>query len=66
IFNTEKEAWGSAYRSEFDFAKVQMNTAELKEPVEMFTIELKQTKEGGELIMLWDQTTSTIGFTVDK
>ena len=66
IFNTEKEAWGSAYRSEFDFAKVQMKTARLKEPVEMFTIEIKQTKDGGELIMMWDKTKSTIEFTINK
>ncbi|MEZ5043320.1 MAG: DUF2911 domain-containing protein [Saprospiraceae bacterium] len=66
IFNTEEEAWGSAYRSEFDFAKVPMKTTSLNEPVEMFTIELNQTIDGGELIMMWNKTKSTIEFTIDQ
>ena len=66
IFNTEEEAWGSAYRSEFDFAKVPMRTTNMKEIIEKFTIEINPTNDGGELIMMWDKTKSKIEFTVDK
>lgn len=65
IFNTEPEAWGSAHRAEFDFAKTPMSVQKLDSPVEKFTIEIESTKNGGELIMKWDYTKVSTSFTID-
>lgn len=66
IFNTEEEAWGSAYRSEFDLAKVPMQVSTVTRPVDRFTIAVNPTSEGGELVMMWDKTMVKVEFTVDE
>ena len=65
IFNTEREAWGSAHRKEFDFATVNMVSREAKEVVEKFTIEIIQKEDGkGILKLSWDDTIATIEFEI--
>ena len=63
IFNTEKEAWGSAYRKEYDFANVPMTTEATSEEVEKFRIELIDLEQGkGLLRLMWDKTVASIRF----
>ncbi len=65
IFNAEKEAWGSAYRKEFDFASVDMVSKKTKEVVEKFTIEIIQKEVNGGILQLsWDKTIATIEFEI--
>ena len=56
IFNTEKNAWGSAYRQEFDFAKVEMETQSLSNTVDQVTIEIVEEGGGGMLQLSWENT----------
>lgn len=65
IFNTENEAWGSAYRKEYDFAEVNMTANEQEEEVEKFKIEIiPQEKGKGLLKLIWDKTSATVEFKI--
>lgn len=67
IFNTEKEAWGSAYREEFDFAEVNMIVKESQDVSEKFKIEVIQKDETLGLLKLhWDKTIAIIEFEILK
>ena len=66
VFNNEPEAWGSAHRPEFDFAKTNMEVSKLNAPVEKFTIEIVPDKDGGILKMSWGQTTAATRFSVHE
>ena len=66
IFNTEKNAWGSAYRSEYDFAKTEMQVTELPEIREEFSIEVAEKDRGGILMLHWDKTQATVAFKIAK
>lgn len=67
IFNTEKEAWGSAYREEYDFARVSMGTKEGKGVVDKFKIEIIQQGENKGILQLsWDKTIATAEFKILK
>ncbi len=65
IFNTEESAWGSAYRSEFDFAAVPMETYQADHTFEEFTIELTEKLDRGLLRFIWDDTVAEIDFEKD-
>jgi len=61
IFNTEKNAWGSAHHSKYDLVKFKMNLSELIDPVERFTISVIDSNDNtGILKMSWDKTEATI------
>lgn len=62
IFNTEEEAWGSAYRSEFDFAKIEMKSVGTDTVTEKFTIDIVKENDGAVLKMMWDRTMATMKF----
>jgi len=65
IFNTEKEAWGSAYHKEYDFAQVEMDTKYLGEIVDQFTISINPIgKDEGLIKMSWDNTQASVSFKV--
>ncbi len=65
IFNTEKEAWGSAYRKEYDFAEVNMTSKYQEEEVEKFRIEIiPQEKGKGLLKLTWDKTSASVEFKI--
>lgn len=56
IFNNEPNAWGSAHRPEYDVHKVSMKSGMQHEIVDQFTISIEETREGGILTMVWDDT----------
>lgn len=66
IFNTEENAWGSAYRAEFDFAKVEMESIEMNEIIDQFTINIEEEKSGGVIKLMWDDTMAKVHFKVVK
>jgi len=66
IFNTEEEAWGSAYRAEFDFVHVPMEVSKLDATVEKFTIEVSEEGDGGVIKMMWDRTMASTEFKIHK
>lgn len=63
IFNTEKDAWGSAYREEFDYQKVTMKSHVVDIIQDKFLIEIiKKDSVTGQLEMTWDDRTAIIFF----
>lgn len=67
IFNTEDNAWGSAYRKEYDFIQVEMISTHNKKTTEKLLIEIKEKENGdGEINMSWDNTTAQTTFKVLK
>ncbi len=67
IFNTEEEAWGSAYKKEYDFERVIMASKKVNSIQEKFLIEIiSQENNKGKLIMAWDDITARIEFRTKK
>lgn len=64
IFNTEENAWGSAYRAEYDFAKTEMTVSQLPQTVDQFIISMEENKKGGILKLAWDDTQATAAFQI--
>ena len=65
IINSETGQWGTAYDAAKDFAKVDLATESLPQPVETFTIAIDpQGSRGGVLKLQWDRTQYTLPFTV--
>lgn len=64
IFNTEENAWGSAPRSEYDFAKVEMQTEQLSKVVDPFSILIEENNGKGILSMMWDKTVAKVSFRI--
>jgi hypothetical protein len=65
IINSETGQWGTAYDASKDFAKLDLGTESLPQPVETFTIAI-DSKGGsaGVLKLQWDRTQYTLPFTV--
>lgn len=65
IINQQTGQGGTTYNADQDLGRVPMTSRTLDETVELFTIEIVDTEEGGELQLQWDQTAFVIPFTVD-
>lgn len=55
IINRQTGQWGTEYDPAQDLARVDMQTRELDEPVEEFTILLEPQGQGGVLRLMWDE-----------
>lgn len=64
IINSQTGQWGTAYDANQDFTHVPMEREMVGEPVEMFTISLEETDEGGVLQIWWDQTRFSVPFRI--
>lgn len=64
IINSETGQWGTDYKKEKDFARVDLNSRTLTSPVEMFTIVVEPQGAGGVLRLRWDTTEYFVPFTV--
>jgi hypothetical protein len=62
ILNSEENAFGSAYRQEFDIARMPMQARDHTQTVEQFTIELIPSQEGAVLTMSWDEKIAELEF----
>jgi hypothetical protein len=64
IINSETGQWGTDYHQDKDFARVDMATAKLAQPVDEFVIGVTPQASGGLLRMAWDDREYSIPFTV--
>ncbi len=64
IINKQTGQNGQSYNEEMDLGRVSMTIGELKENVELFTIEAVETEAGGALQLKWGNTVFFVPFTV--
>jgi hypothetical protein len=64
IINSETGQWGTDYHSDKDFAKIDLTSNHLSQPVEQFVIGVVPQGSGGLLRMAWDDREFTVPFTV--
>ncbi|SDK18422.1 Protein of unknown function [Catalinimonas alkaloidigena] len=55
---------GNAYDPTHDLGRVPMRIGKLAAPVELFTIQVQETPDGGALHLQWDRAQFTVPFTV--
>ncbi len=64
IVNSQTGQWGTDYDASKDFARVDVATESLPQPVEIFTIAIDPQGNGGMLKLAWDRTQYSLPFTV--
>ncbi len=64
IVNSETGQWGTAHKAERDVAKIPMQVSAAGEPVEKFTIQLRDSDDGGLLVLEWDTVRASAAFRV--
>jgi hypothetical protein len=64
IINSETGQWGTDYHADKDFAKVDLTTRQLSQPVEQFVIGVAPQGSGGVLRFAWDDREFSVPFTV--
>jgi hypothetical protein len=65
IVNSQTGQWGTQYDSSKDFARLDLATDQLAQPVEVFTIGIdSQGDRGGVLKLQWDRTQYSLPFSV--
>jgi hypothetical protein len=63
IFNNEANIWGTEYNPAHDVLRVPMQVEQLKEPVELMTIEVVPTAKGGSINVIWERVKASAHFT---
>lgn len=67
IFNKATDTWGAfQYDDQKDVVRVDAPTGELKDPVEVFTMEFEKEGDTDSLIMAWDNVKVTLPFTFSQ
>ena len=64
IINNQTGQWGTDYDAAKDFARVDLQTKPLAQPVDQFTIAVAPQGTGGVLRLSWDTTEYSIPFTI--
>jgi len=64
IVNRQTGQTGTAYQEELDLGRAPMRRDTLDDPVETFTIGVRDTDDGGVLELLWDRTAYRVPFRV--
>lgn len=64
VINTQTGQDGATYDASRDVARVPMQSRKLAEPVELFTIDVAEVPEGGELRLKWDRREYVVPFRV--
>ena len=63
IINRQTGQWGTVYNEKFDLASIPLKKANLKQPVEKFTITLEKTAEKtGVMKLAWEKTQLSVHF----
>lgn len=62
MFNKEVNIWGTDYNSDYDILRVPMQVEQLKDPVELMTIEVVATAKGGAINVIWERTKASAHF----
>ncbi|NNF36401.1 MAG: DUF2911 domain-containing protein [Saprospiraceae bacterium] len=63
IFNTQRDAWGSIYKEEFDLVHLPMKEKTTYDEYDQFTIKILEEGKGGKLQLIWDKTCAEVPFT---
>ncbi len=66
MFNKEANIWGTRYDPTNDVLRVPMQVEQLKEPVELMTIEILRVKDGCKINVVWEKTKASVVFTTKK
>lgn len=66
IFNKEANIWGTDYNSAHDVLRVPMQVEQLKEPIELMTIEVAPTAIGGTINVIWEKIKASAHFTTSQ
>ncbi len=64
IVNAQTNQWGTQHDGEQDLFKVEMESSNLTDSAERFTISFAQTDNGGQIVLDWDATRYTASFMV--
>ena len=64
IINTQTGQGGTTYHEDRDLGRVSLDRTALDASVELFTIRVEETGEGGVLKLQWDTTELSVPFTV--
>ena len=63
MFNKEANIWGTDYNPAHDILRVPMQVEQLREPVELMTIEVIPTAKGGAINVIWERIKASAHFT---
>jgi hypothetical protein len=63
MFNKEANIWGTDYNPAHDILQVPMQVEQLREPVELMTIEVVPTAKGGAINVIWERIKASAHFT---
>jgi len=63
MFNREANIWGTDYNPARDVLHVPMKVEQLREPVELMTIEVVPTAKGGAINVIWERIKASAHFT---
>lgn len=63
IINSQYGQWGTDYDGSKDFARLELKTESVAQPVEQFTIGIEPTGDGAALLLTWDSTRYVMPFT---
>ena len=64
IINKQTGQWGTVYKEDQDLVRIPMKVSKTSEPVEQFTIDLKQTgPKAATLSMAWENTQASVDIT---
>jgi hypothetical protein len=66
MFNKEANIWGTQYNPANDVLRVPMQVEQVKEPVELMTIEVVPVNGGGAIQVIWEKTKASVAFTTKK
>jgi hypothetical protein len=66
IINKQTGQWGTQYDEKQDLARIDMKIETSKAPIELFSISLAQSGQGGTLKLEWENTIASVAFTEKK
>jgi hypothetical protein len=66
IINKQTTMWGTDHNPDYDFLKIPMQTTSLDKPVELMTIEITKTTNGGTVDVIWEKTKAYVSFTTKR
>ncbi len=64
IINSQTGQWGTAYDGSQDFARIMMDSEDLGEVVERFTMAIEPADGGATMQLNWDQTRYSVPITI--
>lgn len=63
MINKEATIWGTDYNAAQDILRVPMQVEQLREPVEVMTIEVVPNSKGGAIHVIWERIKASVNFT---